>query len=80
MKEEKIKLNTNRKYSSCSSQVQEAPNQSLANPKSKSSNQIQSPSNLEKQKINPRNQTINKPEKQTHKHSNQPNLQQPINP
>ena len=55
------------------------PNQFLANPKSKSSNQIQSPSNPEKQKINPRNQTINKHEKQTHKHRNQPNLQQPIN-
>ena len=35
------------------------PNQSLANPKSKSSNQTQSPSNLEKQKINPRNKLIN---------------------
>ena len=46
-KEEKIKLNTNRKYSSCSTQVQEATKPISSKP------QIQSPSNPEKQKINP---------------------------
>ena len=79
-KEEKIKLNTNRKYSSCSTQVQEATKPISSKPQI----QIQQPNPISiksrKQKINPRNQTINKPEKQTHKHSNQPNLQQPINP
>ena len=52
--------------------LQQTPN---LNPATKSNlHQIQ-----KNKKINPRNQTINKLEKQTHKHSNQPNFQQPIN-
>ena len=60
--EEKIKLNTNRKFSSCSSQIQEATKPISSKPQI----QIQQPNPIS---IKSR-KTKNKSKKQTHKHSN----------
>ena len=64
--EEKIKLNTNRKFSSCSSQIKEATKTISSKPQIQIQIQIQQPNPIS---IKSR-KTKNKSKKQTHKYSN----------